>query len=227
MTNDTKWEELRQEEELAYFRAGVCLYSPESYTLDENKAICNDMVATSQATLAAMRKDFQGYPPEIQERLLGMLSMSGVESPQRGLCAPLVHGPVVARRERAPRPAPVRGVVAHLGLREGDHALLGRAYRASPPRGISMPSSSSPSAAITGESTAITRATTKARTGGSTRQKPTIRSRLAITTPITPWAIVRSRRRCHSLPVRNPCHATFPLIVLRSLFTSSMSLSSA
>lgn len=134
MTNDTKWEGLRQVEELAYFRAGVCLYSPESYTLDEKKAICNDMVATSQATLAAMREDFQGYPPEIQERLLGMLSMSGVESPQRGLCAPLVHGPVVARRERAPRPAPVRGVVAHLGLREGDHALLGRAHRVSPPR---------------------------------------------------------------------------------------------
>ena len=85
MTNDTKWEELRQEEELAYFRADVCLYSPESYTLDEKKAICNDMVATSQATLAAMREDFQGYPPEIQERLLGMLSMSGVESPQ--LCS--------------------------------------------------------------------------------------------------------------------------------------------
>lgn len=82
MTNDTKWEELRQEEELAYFRADVCLYSPESYTLDEKKAICNDMVATSQATLAAMREDFQGYPPEIQERLVGMLSMSGVESPQ-------------------------------------------------------------------------------------------------------------------------------------------------
>ena len=99
--------------------------------------------------------------------------------------------------------------------------------RLTPPRGISMPSSSSPSTAITGESTAITRATTKARTGGSTRQKPTIRSRLAITTPVTPWAIVRSRRHCHSLPVRNPCHATFPLIVLRSPFTSSMSLSSA
>lgn len=82
MTNDTKWEELRQEEEMAYFRADVCLYSPESYTLDEKKAICNDMVATSQATLAAMREDFQGYPPEIQAKLLDMLCQSGVETPQ-------------------------------------------------------------------------------------------------------------------------------------------------
>ena len=35
MTNDAKWEELRQAEEMAYFKADICLYSPESYDLDE------------------------------------------------------------------------------------------------------------------------------------------------------------------------------------------------
>lgn len=34
MTNDTKWEELRQAEEMAYFKADVFLYSPESYSLE-------------------------------------------------------------------------------------------------------------------------------------------------------------------------------------------------
>jgi hypothetical protein len=73
---------LQQDEEMAYFRADLCLSSPESYSLEEKKQICNDMAATSMAQLAAIREDFQSYPPEIQERLLGMLSMSGIESPQ-------------------------------------------------------------------------------------------------------------------------------------------------
>ena len=59
MMNEEKWEELKQEEEMAYFRADICLYSPESYSLEEKKQICNDMMSTSKAVLDAMRKDFQ------------------------------------------------------------------------------------------------------------------------------------------------------------------------
>lgn len=73
MTNDTKWEELRQAEEMAYFKAGVCLYSPESYSLEEKKEICNEMMASSKAMLDAMREDFQSYPPEFRAKLLDML----------------------------------------------------------------------------------------------------------------------------------------------------------
>ena len=62
MTNDTKWEELRQAEEMAYFRADLCIYSPESYSLDEKKGICNEMMATSKATLDAMREDSSSCP---------------------------------------------------------------------------------------------------------------------------------------------------------------------
>ena len=58
MQNQTNWEELRQAEEMAYFRADLCLYSPESYSLEEKKQICNDMMETSKATLDAMREDF-------------------------------------------------------------------------------------------------------------------------------------------------------------------------
>ena len=82
MMNEEKWEELKQEEEMAYFRADICLYSPESYSLEEKKDICNDMIATSKATLDAMREDFEQLPPDARAKLLDMLCASGVESPE-------------------------------------------------------------------------------------------------------------------------------------------------
>jgi hypothetical protein len=51
--------ELTQAEDMAYFRADLCLYSPGSYSVDEKKDICNDMMATSKAVLDAMRADFE------------------------------------------------------------------------------------------------------------------------------------------------------------------------
>ena len=57
--NDEKWIALQQAEDMAYFKADLCCYSPESYSLDEKKAICNDMISTSKAALDAMR----GRPP--------------------------------------------------------------------------------------------------------------------------------------------------------------------
>ena len=48
MQNETKWEDLRQAEEMAYFRADLCLYSPESYSLEEKKEICNDSATRSR-----------------------------------------------------------------------------------------------------------------------------------------------------------------------------------
>ena len=80
--NEAKMTELTQAEEMAYFRADLCLYSPESYTLEEKKEICNDMMATSKAVLDAMREDFEQMPPEARSRLLDMLCQSGVKDPQ-------------------------------------------------------------------------------------------------------------------------------------------------
>lgn len=82
MMNEAKWEELRQEEEMAYFRADLCTSSPESYSLEEKKDICNGMITTSKATLDAMREDFESMPPELRSKLLDMLCQSGVESPE-------------------------------------------------------------------------------------------------------------------------------------------------
>lgn len=82
MMNDEKWTELQQAEDMAYFRADLCCYSPESYMLDEKRAICNDMIITSKAVLDAMRADFEQLPADARSRLLDMLCHSGVESPE-------------------------------------------------------------------------------------------------------------------------------------------------
>lgn len=80
--NDEKWTELQQTEDMAYFRADLCCYSPESYTLDEKRAICNDMIITSKAVLDAMRADFEQLPANARSRLLDMLCQSEFESPE-------------------------------------------------------------------------------------------------------------------------------------------------
>ncbi|MBE6480630.1 MAG: hypothetical protein E7Z98_09055 [Olsenella sp.] len=80
--NEAKMTELTQAEDMAYFRADLCIYSPESYSLDEKKEICNDMMATSKAMLDAMRNDFEQLLPVARAKLLDMLCASGVESPQ-------------------------------------------------------------------------------------------------------------------------------------------------
>ena len=82
MMNDNTWTELQQAEDMAYFRADLCLYSPESYTLEEKRDICNDMMSTSKAMLDAMREDFEQLPPDARSKLLDMLCRSGVETPE-------------------------------------------------------------------------------------------------------------------------------------------------
>lgn len=82
MMNDERWAELQQAEDMAYFKADLCCYSPESYSLEEKKEICNDMISTSKAVLDAMRADFEQLPPEARSKLRDMLCQSGVETPE-------------------------------------------------------------------------------------------------------------------------------------------------
>ena len=84
MMNNEKWTELQQAEDIAYFKADLCCYSPESYSLEEKRAICNDMISTSRAVLDAMRADFERLPADARSKLLDMLCRSGVESPSGG-----------------------------------------------------------------------------------------------------------------------------------------------
>ena len=80
--SNTDWAALQQAEDNAYFKADICLYSPESYTLDEKRDICNEMVSTSRAVLDAMQADFEQLPPDARVKFLDMLCTSGIESPE-------------------------------------------------------------------------------------------------------------------------------------------------
>lgn len=82
MTNEATMKQLQQEEDMAYFRADLCLHSPESYTLEEKRQICEDMMSMSKAMLDEMRRDFEQYTPEQRAMLLDALCQSGVETPQ-------------------------------------------------------------------------------------------------------------------------------------------------
>lgn len=79
---NTDWTTPQQAEDMAYFKADFCCYSPESYSLEEKKEICNEMVSTSKAVLDAMRADFEQLPADARGKLLDMLCQSGVESPE-------------------------------------------------------------------------------------------------------------------------------------------------
>ena len=73
MFTDTEWTRMQQEHELAYFRADVCLGSPESYSLDEKRQICEDMEASTAVIDAAMKRDFESLPPHAQAKMLDLL----------------------------------------------------------------------------------------------------------------------------------------------------------
>lgn len=80
--SNTDWTALQQAEDMAYFKADLCCYSPESYSLEKKNEICNDMISTSKAMLDAMRADFERLPADARSKLLDMLCRSGVESPE-------------------------------------------------------------------------------------------------------------------------------------------------
>ena len=82
MMDETTIKQLSEAEEMAYFRADICLATPESYTLEEKRQICEDTVATSKAVEDAMRADFEQMPPELRSRLLAMLCEADAENVQ-------------------------------------------------------------------------------------------------------------------------------------------------
>ena len=81
-TMTANWNKLMEDHELAYFKADVCLGSPESFSLDEKKQICAEMEASTAEVDAALRKDFESLPPEARSMLLDMLCASGCMTPE-------------------------------------------------------------------------------------------------------------------------------------------------
>ncbi len=80
--NYTDWTALQQAEDMAYFKADLCCYSPDSYSLEEKREICNEMASTSKAVLDAMHADFEQLPVDARSKLPDRLCQSGVESPE-------------------------------------------------------------------------------------------------------------------------------------------------
>lgn len=56
--------DLVQAESMAYFRADLAESMPESYSLEEKRRICDEMIQSTAAILDAMRADFQARSPE-------------------------------------------------------------------------------------------------------------------------------------------------------------------
>jgi len=77
-TTNQQWNQMLENHELAHLRADICLGSPQSYSLDEMKTICDDIDASAAEIDAALRADFEALPPEFQGKLLDMLCASGV-----------------------------------------------------------------------------------------------------------------------------------------------------
>ena len=61
MISQAKVNQLCEDNELAFFRADVCLGSPESFSLEEKATICEDMDVTNEAIEDAIRKDFDEH----------------------------------------------------------------------------------------------------------------------------------------------------------------------
>ncbi len=75
-------QQLIEDEAMVYFRADVCLGSPQSFTLDEKREICEQIESTSKAIEDAMKKDFESLPPKFRVKLLDMLYASGCMTPE-------------------------------------------------------------------------------------------------------------------------------------------------
>ena len=65
-------QKLVEDEAMAYFRADVCLGSPQSFTLDEKREICQQMESTSKAIEDAMKADFDSLRLECRDLLVAL-----------------------------------------------------------------------------------------------------------------------------------------------------------
>ena len=74
--SEIDWEKLRIDHAIAYLRGDLATSSPESYTLEEMKAISDGMFANTAEVEAAMREDFQSWTPKAQARMLDLLQQT-------------------------------------------------------------------------------------------------------------------------------------------------------
>ena len=69
----TNWNQLKENREIAFLRGDLVTSSSQSYTLEEMKAISDEMAASTAEVEAALRADFQAMPAFAQPRRLPVL----------------------------------------------------------------------------------------------------------------------------------------------------------
>ena len=74
MRTEAVWNATMEEHEIAYLRGDLTTSSPESYTLDEMRAISEEMDESTAKVDAMIREDFNALPPEAQARILELLA---------------------------------------------------------------------------------------------------------------------------------------------------------
>ena len=80
MMNDKDWNDLMLSHELAYLRGDLATSSPESYTIEEMKAISDGMFESTAEVEEAMRRDFRELPPHAQAKMLNLLQQADPEN---------------------------------------------------------------------------------------------------------------------------------------------------
>lgn len=76
------WQRIKEDHEVAYFKAELSLNSPESYSIDEKMEIIQGMEDSTAEVDATMRAEFEALPPKMQAKMFEGLVNSGVESPE-------------------------------------------------------------------------------------------------------------------------------------------------
>ena len=80
MMNDSQWNHLLQEHELAYFRGDLATSSPQSYTIEEMREISEAMDESTAKVDAVIRADFNELPPHTRARMLELLESADTDN---------------------------------------------------------------------------------------------------------------------------------------------------
>ena len=79
-SDSIKFDAIIEESEMVFLRADVCIGSPQSFNLDEKRAICEGIDAVNAKAEQAMREDFNALPPQAQARMLDLLAGADPDS---------------------------------------------------------------------------------------------------------------------------------------------------
>ena len=74
------WKRIKEDHEVAYFRAEMCLDLPEGdYSIEEMQDIIQDMEMSTVEVDEALRLEFQSMPTEMQTKMLELLQTADSE----------------------------------------------------------------------------------------------------------------------------------------------------